>query len=72
MKLLPSTHLSIIRPVCSEMSIETMLGIIGAVLFIAGLTAYLKVRNVRIRLVSFSIVVVGIILIAVAIVGLPA
>jgi hypothetical protein len=54
------------------MSIETILGIVGAVLVIAGLTAYLKVKNERIKLVNFGVVVVGMILIAIAIVGLPA
>ena len=54
------------------MSIETTLGIIGAVLFIAGLVIYLKLKNTRAGLAGFGIVVAGIILIAVAIVGLPA
>jgi len=53
------------------MSIETTLGIIGAVLFILGLTAYLKIKHARIKLAGFGIVVAGLILIAVAIVGLP-
>ena len=54
------------------MSIETTLGITGAVLFIIGMTTYLKIKRVRIKLAGFVIVVAGLILIAVAIVGLPA
>ena len=54
------------------MSIETVLGIIGALLVVAGLTVYMKIKYARVRLAGFGIVVVGIILIAVAIVGLPA
>ena len=53
------------------MSIETLLGIIGAVLFIGGLAAFLKIKHLRIKLAGFAIVVAGIILIAIAIVGLP-
>ena len=53
------------------MSIETTLGIIGAVLFTAGLVTYLRLKNTRIKLAGFGIVVAGIILIAIAIVGLP-
>ena len=54
------------------MSNETILGIIGALLFIAGLAVYMKVKRGRIRLAGFVVIVAGIILIAVAIVGLPA
>lgn len=48
------------------------MGIIGALLVVAGLTVYMRIKRTRIKLVGFGIVVVGIILIAVAIVGLPA
>jgi hypothetical protein len=53
------------------MCIETMLGIIGALLFAAGLATYMKIKHARIKLAGFGIIVAGIILIAVAIVGLP-
>ena len=54
------------------MGIETTLGIIGGVLFLAGLVIYLKLKNTRAGLAGFGITLAGIILIAVAIVGLPA
>jgi lipopolysaccharide export LptBFGC system permease protein LptF len=60
------------NPRTNEMSVDTLLGIVGAVLFIAGLTTYLKIKRNRIKLVSFGIIVASIILIAIAIVGLPA
>ena len=54
------------------MSLETTLGIIGAVFFIAGLIAYLKLKNIGAKLAGFIVVVAGVVLIAIAIVGLPA
>ena len=54
------------------MSIETTLGITGAVLFVVGLATYLKIKHARAKLAGFGVVVAGLILIAVAIVGLPA
>ena len=54
------------------MSIETVLGIVGALLVVAGSTVYMKIKRARVKLAGFGIVVVGIVLIAIAIVGLPA
>ena len=53
------------------MSSDTIIGIIGAVIFLAGMAAYLKTKNNRVKLTGFITVMAGIILIAISIVGLP-
>ena len=53
------------------MDTNTIIGIVGAVVFGGGIITYLKTKNNRIKLASFIAVMAGIILIAISIVGLP-
>ena len=49
----------------------TIIGIIGAVIFLAGIVTYIKTRNNGLKLAGFIAVIAGIILVAISIVGLP-
>jgi len=53
------------------MDTNTIIGLVGAVIFGAGIVTYMKAKNNRLKLAGFITVMAGIILVAISIVGLP-